>query len=167
MRKLFMFVLSFLIWLSFAGTATVPVLILGAFISLIIAFFFGKMTFRFLSLNYNPYILAKKLFYIFLVAVTFIYDAYDSAIRVSLHTFQKKPSFSPGIVQIQVKSKSITAITLLSSVITLTPGTLVLDFDVLHRIYYIHWIDVRSHEEAEIKRHVIGQQERWINNIFS
>ena len=167
MKKLLMFILSFFLWIFFTGQLTIPIIILGAFVSIVISLLFGNMVFRFLTPEKHPGKIFYKLFYIILVIFTFIYDVYESAFKVAFHAFQFNPSFSPGIVRIKTKLTNITAITIMSNLITLTPGTLVLDFDVLERHYYIHWIDVKTKKEAEIKKEIIGRQEEWILNIFS
>lgn len=168
MKKTAMFFFSLIVWFLFTGAFSLPVIGLGIIISVIVAFLFGDMTFRFLS-QHKPsfFMIFKKVYFFLLVIGAFIYDAYISAIKVSLHAFELNPSFSPGIVKIKTHLKNIAAISILANLITLTPGTLVLDFDVLDRNFYIHWIDVKTEEEAEIKKQIIGKHEKWIFNIFS
>ena len=166
MKKLLLFITGLIIWFFFAGSFSWPLLITGLLVSLIAAFLFGEMTFRFYKTSDSFKMVLTKIFYTFIVVITFIYDAYLSALKVSFHSFEPNPSFNPGIVKIKTHLKNITGITVLSNLITLTPGTLVLDFDVLNRFYYIHWIDVSTEEEARIKKEVIGRHELWIAKIF-
>ncbi len=166
-KKIFMFFLCLTIWIGFTGNVSLPVVIPGILISFIFSYLFADNVFKILKLNYGSKTFFKKLLYIIIVSATFIYDAYTSAIKVTRHVFEIKPSFSPGIVKIKTELDNIAAITTQANLITLTPGTLVLDYDVLDKNYYIHWIDVKTEEEAEIKKNIIGKHEEWINNIFS
>jgi multicomponent Na+:H+ antiporter subunit E len=36
----------------------------------------------------------------------------------------------------------------------------------VEKAYYIHWIDVETLEEAEMKKKIIARFERWIGVIF-
>ena len=159
-------ILTFMIWLIFAGKISLPIILLGLGICLVISLLFADKIFRLLKMDYSYKVFFKKIFYIILVIGVFIYDVFVSAIKVSQHAFELHPSFSPGIVKIKTSLNDITGITVLANLITLTPGTLVMDFDVLDRNYFIHWIDVRSRDEAEMKKEIIGKQESWIENIF-
>lgn len=166
MKKLLMFLFSMLVWILFVNQLTIPVVILGLGLSLLSSYLFGDMVFRFISPKITILDLLVKVFYSVLILTTFTYDALLSAIKVSFHTFEKKPSFSPGIVKVKTKLTSKTAITILSNLITLTPGTLVVDFDPVDNIFHVHWIDVKSNHEAEIKKEIIGRHEDWIAHIF-
>jgi len=96
----------------------------------------------------------------------FFYEAISAALNVSKHVFEKEPSFNPGIVKVKTELTDVTGLTLLANLITLTPGTLTLDYDRVERAYYIHWIDVETLEEAEMKKKIIARFERWIGVIF-
>ncbi len=165
-KRMLTLIITFIIWLIFAGRISLPILLLGLGICAIVSLMFAEKVFQFLKVDYGLHIFLKKLFYIFLVLGAFIYDVFVSAIKVSRHAFELNPSFSPGIVKIKTSLSSVTGITILANLITLTPGTLVMDFDILNKNYYIHWIDVRTEDEAEMKKEIIGKQESWIQNIF-
>jgi len=100
------------------------------------------------------------------VVSTFIYDVFLSAVRVSRHAFEIKPSFSPRIVRIKASLENTNSIAILANFITLTQGTLAMDFDILNKNYFIHWIDVRSDDEAEIKKVLISKHEKLIAKIW-
>jgi len=96
----------------------------------------------------------------------FFYEAFMAALKVSKHAFEKEPSFSPGIIKVKTSLRNITALTILANLITLTPGTLTLDFDMREKAFFIHWIDVTTVEEAEARKEVFERFENWLEVIF-
>lgn len=165
-QKLFTFVLTFIVWIIFSGRITIDVIIVGAGAAMITAILFSDMLFRFSNRKRGWKHYLKKYLLIILFIPVFFYEALVAALKVSRHAIERNPSFSPGIVKVKTKLKNISALTLLANLITLTPGTLTLDFDLGERAYYIHWIDVRTVEEAETHRQIIERFERWLDVIF-
>lgn len=168
-KKLLTFILTLALWLVFAGRINFPVFLLGTLVTIIcsiISRMFAAEVFKLLLMNYEVKVSFVKIYYIFLVVGAFIYDAFLSAIRVSRHVFEIKPSFSPRTVQIKTSLQNLPSIMILSNLIALTPGTLIMDFNILNRNYFIHWIDIRSEDEAALKKALIGKHEKWIAKIF-
>lgn len=165
-QRISTFILVFAVWIIFAGRMAPDVVIVGIVASLLTTILFGEMLFR----NSNRKIsITRFLHKIFLVCIfipVFFYEALKSALEVSGHVFKKKMSFSPGIVKVKTRLTNVTAITFLANLITLTPGTLTLDFDKAERAYYIHWIDVKTKEEAEARKEIIEKFENWLDVIF-
>ncbi|WP_396265666.1 Na+/H+ antiporter subunit E [Halobacillus shinanisalinarum] len=107
-----------------------------------------------------------KIYYLFLVILTFIYDVFLSAVRVSRQAFEVKPSFSPRIVRMKTSLENSNSSAILANFITLTQGTLAMDFDISNKNYLIHWINVQSDDEAEGKKALISKHENLIAKIF-
>lgn len=165
-RKIFTFLLSFSAWVIFAGRVSSDVFVVGFFVAAVTALLFSDMLFRHSHTRTNFAVYFRRLGYIIMFIPLFFYEALVSAIKVAGHVFEKEPSFSPGIVKVKTNLTNVTALTILANMITLTPGTLTLDFDVSERAYYIHWIDVTTREEAETRREIIERFERWLDVIF-
>ena len=71
----------------------------------------------------------------------------------------------PGIVKIRTTLRSTTARTVLANAITLTPGTLTVEF-VDGGCLYVHWINVRTTDPEEAKERIAGPLERIVQRIF-
>ena len=160
------FFLTLGVWLIFASRITQEVLIIGAVAALIVTYFFKNMLFRFSNKKIGLKKFVKKTVFIFAFVFVFFYEAFIAAIEVSKHVFEKEPSFSPGIVKVKTNLTNVSALTILANLITLTPGTLTLDFDKSERAYYIHWIDVKTTEDAAKRKEIIETFEKWLGVIF-
>ncbi len=115
-------------------------LLLGLFISIVVAFFtqdFIKR--RFPLYLFNPYRLI--LFIIYAFGPFFVAMA-KANIDVAYRVITGK--INPGIVKISPGFKEDASITLLANSITLTPGTLTVDIDPKTYDLYIHWINVTN-----------------------
>ena len=166
LQKISAFILLLTVWFILAGKITVDVLIIGSAASLIITLFFSDMLFREVHRKLPWYHYIRKLALLLLFIPVFFYEAVNAALKVSKHVFEKNPSFNPGIVKVKTELQDITGLSLLANLITLTPGTLTLDYDRNENAYYIHWIDVETVEEAELKKKIIARFERWVGVIF-
>lgn len=166
LQKLSAFSFLLIVWFIFAGKISVDVLIVGSAASFLVTLFFSDMLFREVrrKLPWHHYL--RKLALLLLFIPVFFYEAITAALKVSKHVFEKNPSFNPGIVKVKTELRDITGLSLLANLITLTPGTLTLDYDRSESSYYIHWIDVETVEEAELKKKIIARFERWIGVIF-
>lgn len=165
-RKIFTFIITLSIWIIFAGKVSFDVLVVGSIASLVTTWLYSDLLFRSSNRKRSWYFYLRKFFYIIMFIPVFFYEAFIAALKVSKHAFEKEPSFSPGIVKVKTKLTNITALTILANLITLTPGTLTLDFDMREKAFFIHWIDVTTMEEAETRKHVIERFENWLGVIF-
>jgi multicomponent Na+:H+ antiporter subunit E len=165
-QKFITFLLTLLAWVIFAGRISVEVIVIGSVASLFTTILFSGMLFRHTNRKSSWIRYLRSFIYIILFIPVFFYEALMSALKVSRHVFERQPSFSPGIVRVRTHLTNVTALTILANLITLTPGTLTLDFDIRERVYYIHWIDVTTREEAEARKEIIEKFERWLDVIF-
>jgi multicomponent Na+:H+ antiporter subunit E len=154
------------VWTILAGKTSLDIIIIGVFASLLTTLLFSDMLFRLSNRKTSWLNYVRNSFYFFLFIPVFFYEALISALKVSRHTFERSPSFSPGIIKVKTSLTNVSAISLLANLITLTPGTLTLDFDKAERAFYIHWIDVTTRKKAEKKKEVIGRFESWLEVIF-
>ncbi|MGM0602700.1 MAG: Na+/H+ antiporter subunit E [Bacillota bacterium] len=166
LQRIFSFFFLLSVWIIFSGRISYDVLIVGTAASVLITVFFSDMLFSTPDKKQPWYFYIRKFFLILLFVPVFFYEAVMAALKVSYHVFEKEPSFNPGIVKVKTELEDITALTLLANLITLTPGTLTLDYDKTEQVYYIHWIDVETVEEAELKKKIIARFERWLGVIF-
>jgi len=166
LQRIFSFFFLLIVWIIFSGRISFEVLIVGMAASFLITIFFSDLLFRAPEKRRPWYSYVRKFFLILMFIPVFFYEALMASLKVSYHVLEKTPSFNPGIVKVKTELEDITALTLLANLITLTPGTLTLDYDKSEQVYYIHWIDVKTVEEAELKKEIIARFERWLEVIF-
>ncbi|MFW5686230.1 MAG: Na+/H+ antiporter subunit E, partial [Spirochaetota bacterium] len=78
-----------------------------------------------------------------------------------------KPSidFWPGIVRVEGKLNTVSGTALFANLLTLTPGTLTIDYDEDDDALYVHWIDVTGYGEADFDRRVTSGLRVWMKRI--
>ena len=75
----------------------------------------------------------------------FLKELVNSNIQVAYNVIRPK-FMKPGIVKVPIDAKTDLEITLLSSIITLTPGSLVVDVSDDKKVLYIHAMYVKDRE---------------------
>ena len=96
----------------------------------------------------------------------FLGEALKGAVRVTFRAIQPRRCFRPGLLRVTTTLQNRSAITLLANLVTLSPGTLTLDFDADEHVLYIHCIDVRNiHGEAG-RRALVACYEEPLRRIF-
>ncbi|MDL4842453.1 Na+/H+ antiporter subunit E [Aquibacillus rhizosphaerae] len=165
-KKLLTFVLTFVLWFVLAGRFNIQVFLLGTIICSIISLMMAENLFRLIQMKDGTKDFPKKLYYIFMVIIAFIYDVFLSAFKVSRHAFEMKPSFSPRLVSVQTSLENSNSMATLVHFFTLPQGALAMDFDDIYKEYVIHWIDVDSDDEVEGKKTLILKHENLIAKIF-
>ena len=165
-KKILIFILTLALWFIFAGQVNIQVFLLGTIVCSIVSLVLSDNVFILVQKKYKTKVFLLKIYYMFLVFSAFIYYLFLSATRISRHVFEIKPSFSPRIVRIKTSLENINSIAILANFITLTQGTLVIDFDILNKSYLIYWIDVHSDDEVEVKKALINKHENLIAKIF-
>ncbi len=79
--------------------------------------------------------------------VYFVYQIVKANIQVAYDVVTPTFYMTPGIVQVPLEAKSDVEITLLASIITLTPGTLSLDVSSDRKVLYIHSMYIKNRED--------------------
>jgi len=165
-KKLLTFILTLTLWFVFAGPINMQVFLLGTIISSIISLMLADHVFGLAQVKNKTLGFFLKLYYIFLLFSAVIYDVFLSSFKISRHAFEIKPSFSPRIVSIKTSHENINSFGILANFITLTQGALAMDFNILNKNYFIHWIDVHSDDEVEAKKALISKHEDLIAKIW-
>ncbi|QGH32802.1 hypothetical protein GI584_01455 [Gracilibacillus salitolerans] len=166
-KKLLTFIITLALWFVFAGRVNIEVFLLGTIICSIISFMLAEDLFKLIQLKDGTKDFPKKIYYIFMVIIAFIYDLFLSAFKVSKHAFEIKPSYSPRIVSIKTSLIGSNSIAILANFITFTQGSLAMDFDHINKQYLIHWIDVHSDDEEERKKTRIRKHHTLVAKIVN
>jgi multicomponent Na+:H+ antiporter subunit E len=133
------FFLAFL-WMFLQVSFTSTSFIIGYILGLIITFAFR----RFFNSRFYMY----RVFALISLLLLFIKELILSNISVLKTILKPRLDIRPGIFALPTDLKSDWEITLLANLITLTPGTLVVDISFDNKILYIHTLDIDDVDEA-------------------
>lgn len=128
------------LWMFFESSVTVSTFFIGYVLGLLIIFVMR----RFFSSRFYLY----KVFAVVWLVVLFLKELLLSNIAVLKIVLNPKLTIRPGIFALETKLESDWEITLLANLITLTPGTLVIDLSNDNKTLYIHAIDIEDADEA-------------------
>ncbi|CAM3777169.1 Na+/H+ antiporter subunit E [Mesobacillus zeae] len=128
------------IWMFLKTSYTPATFFIGYFFGLLIIFTFR----RFFSTNFylNKVLAVIKLFLIFNK------ELFLSNIAVLKVILRPKLNIKPGIFALPTELTEDWEITILANLITLTPGTLVVDVSPDNKILYVHAMNIDDTQEA-------------------
>ncbi|HLS60371.1 MAG TPA: Na+/H+ antiporter subunit E [Virgibacillus sp.] len=132
-------VLMAVIWTFLQNTYTATSFIVGYMIGILILF----MLRRFLVSDFYLH----RVWAIIKLIMLFIIELIKANIDVIKIVLRPKLNNEPGIVAVTTRLESDAEITLLAALISLTPGTISMDFSEDSKTIYIHAIDVPDKEE--------------------
>ena len=159
-KRLFELFLILLMWIALTWSVELPDLLAGLLVSLLIVWLFSDIFPAELTRLLNP----VRLFWFVLYVPVFLWHVIISNFDVAYRVFHPEIPIRPGIVKVKTTLTSDLAKTFLANSITLTPGTLTVDFIEDH--LYVHWINIIS-EDPEIETRLIVEKfEKFLKKIF-
>lgn len=158
---LYLFFFLIIIWLALTSTFQWQELIVGIFISFILALFLNK---NYLELGL-PILSIKRIVVSIVYFIVLFFEIIKANFDVAYRVIHPKMPIKPGIVIIKTELKQDIAKMILANSITLTPGTFTLD--IKNDKLLIHWIYVRSENEGKATK-IIGERfEKYLKVIFA
>jgi multicomponent Na+:H+ antiporter subunit E len=94
----------------------------------------------------------RKVFYSFKLLLIFIRELTTSTVVVLRQILSPKLKIKPGIIKYETVLKSDVEVTMLSLLLTLTPGSVVMEVSPEGHTLYIHAMDVEQSREGLIKQ---------------
>lgn len=76
----------------------------------------------------------------------FIWQIIAANLRMAYYTLMPLGRMKPGVVAVPLEPMTDAEISILTNLITLTPGTLALDISDDHRVLYVHAMDAGDHD---------------------
>lgn len=144
-----------LLWLTLSETQSFPNFLFGYLLGMLFLFlFYSQQSARFYM---KPVLAVVKLFLIF------CWEILISNLNVLVYVFRPISDLHPGIVAMDVDFKTDFELTLLTSLITMTPGTMTVDVAENEKRIYIHALDC-SHPEALVQ-HIRNTFEKSIKEV--
>ena len=167
MNRLILFILLMMFWIMLTWTGEPPgpeflrEVVVGLVVAVLLAWTMGDRTAERNTRWLEPKRYGWALAYLFVLAVSIVKANLEVAYRV-LHPAMP---IRPGIVRVKTRLRRPAARTILGNSITLCPGTLTLDIRK-DGTMMVHWICVRSEDEEEAAREILGRFEWFIERIF-
>jgi multicomponent Na+:H+ antiporter subunit E len=154
------FFTMFAIWLLLNKGYSIPIIISGVVVSLIISIAFCKSCDVLADIKFTP----KAIVYSFIYLFVFLSELIKSNFDVAKRVLSPKLPINPGIVEVKTKLKSKVGRMILANSITLTPGTFTVE--IIDERLFIHWIDVKSENVDEDTKMIVEKFEKYLEVIY-
>ncbi|TVR53707.1 MAG: hypothetical protein EA426_17705 [Spirochaetaceae bacterium] len=175
MKKLVFGIAVFAAWAAFTVNRTVPALAIGLGLSAIGVLVFGSLLDGRTWIGRSDAITAAgpqrrgrllvRMMWLVVFIPVFIGKVIWSGVTLAFLALKPNMDFWPGIVRVDGGLTSITATTVFAGLITLTPGTLTMDYDEENDNLYVHWIDVTGYGDVAFDDRVTGGLRQWVRRI--
>ena len=137
--QILMNILIAVMWVFMQSSYTVGTFIFGYLIGLFVLFILRRF------LVYEFYL--RRVWAFMKLIILFIVELTKANIDVMKVVLRPKQNHQPGIVAVQTNLETNIEITLLAALISLTPGTVSMDFSDDSKTIYIHALDVPDKDE--------------------
>lgn len=138
-KRFLMNVLLTVIWVALTGSFGYLNFIFGFLISFFVLYIISSE-----SEDKKYFTIAFKVVGFFFY---FLYEIFKANVQVAHEVMTSNLNMKPGIIKMQLEAKTDLEITLLSTLISLTPGTLVLDVSEDKTVIYIHGMYLNDREK--------------------
>ncbi|HYG35193.1 MAG TPA: Na+/H+ antiporter subunit E [Clostridia bacterium] len=152
MKTLLFNILLALLWVLATGALTLANLALGFIIGFIVLGVSRRVD--------APGRYLSNWWHCLRLALFFLRELVTSSLRVAHDVLTPTHHMQPAILAVPLDAKTDAEITVLASLITLTPGTLCLDVSTDRKVMYLHAMYV--HDEEEFKRCVKSGIEAYV-----
>jgi len=156
-------IVAFATWLLLTGSLAPLDLAWGLIASLVVAAF----AYRFAAIGLPGWFLSPRRWLAFgALLVEFTRQLVVQNFTLAARVLRPGLPIHPGIIAVPTALVDDVALTLLGSLVTLTPDTIVLDIDQRRGILYVHWIDVKTTDPVEAREMISASLEekiaRWL-----
>lgn len=161
MKKLVLFIVSFICWLLLTWTVYLPSIFIGVGVSVFISFWFAD----FFIQHAEHFFQIKRFLYLLLYIPLFIAYCVWANLDVAYRVLHPGLPINPGIVKVKTNLSTLTGRVALANSITLTPGTLTVELTD-DGYLYVHWINVQAVDVEEATKKVVGRFEPILKEVF-
>ncbi len=111
------------------------------------------------------YLHPRRVAYFIAFFFVFLWEMVKANLNMARIVLSLRLPINPGIVEVRTKLKQPSAKLFLGNAITLTPGTMTIDYE--DDKAYIHWVDVKEKEAEKAGEIIKGRFERLLRGVFS
>lgn len=160
--RIIVFFLALICYLALTSFTDYQEIIAGVIVALLVALLAGQFLLKTEGRKNIFLRIFKAIEYLF----RFIWEMTKANLHVAYLVLHPNLPIKPGIVKIKTKLTHGSAITVLANSITLTPGTLTVDYNEKTSELYIHWIDVESVDEDKDTKIIGARFESLLKEVF-
>jgi multicomponent Na+:H+ antiporter subunit E len=155
--------ISFLTWLVLTGSLVPFDILWGLVVSVVVA----RFSYRLVAFEVPRWVNHPRRWLYFLdVLVEFVRQLVMQNVMLSIRVLRRDLNIRPGIVAVPTKMHGDINLTVLGSLMSLTPDTVTIDIDQTQGLVYVHWIDVKTLEPEKVRQLLIADLEdriiRWL-----
>ncbi len=156
-------ILSFIVYIVFTGSLRLYDIVTGIIVSVTI----GLITANVVIENPSKALSPIRLLWLFVYSLKyFLVSEVVSHIDVIRRALSPRMPLNPGIVRVPYETSSDYGEALVACSITNTPGTVVVDIDKDRKIFYVHWIDVKTVEPIKAREKISKMFDEYAKKIF-
>lgn len=144
-----------LVWMALNNTWDVVSFIIGYLIGLLLIFILRRF--------FPNEFYGRKLWAVVKLILMFFSELLKSSVMVLGHIIRPKLNINPAILTHETDLTSDWELTLLSTLMTLTPGTVLIEVSREQHLVYIHAIDIQDAEE--LSAHIRDTFEKAIKEV--
>ncbi|NJK87951.1 MAG: Na+/H+ antiporter subunit E [Myxococcales bacterium] len=163
MSRLIIVVSLTVVWAALFATTDWRGMAFGALISALIVSFSGKLEHTLVGPLHRS-VMPRPLG-IVLLSWAFVVELWKSAVAVAIQAWKPRIRLRPGVVKVPLTVSTDVEITVLASLVSLTPGTLSLEVSRDGKALFIHALDIPDQGEAT-RRAVREKLERPVKRAF-
>jgi multicomponent Na+:H+ antiporter subunit E len=104
----------------------------------VVGFILAYLMLRLLQRSGDPKNYFQRATLLFQFAIFYLWELFLANLRVAVTVLSPKMRIIPAVVAIPLQAESDLSISLLSNLITLTPGSLTLDISADRKVLYVH-----------------------------
>ncbi len=135
------------------------------FAGLIVAIAVSILTHKNFSGKGIAYLHPRRVAYAIAFFFVFLIEMIKANLNMARIVLSPRLPIKPGIVEIETSLKQPSAKLFMGNAITLTPGTLTIDY--IGDKAYIHWVEVRSEDAKEAGEMIKGKFEKLLKGVYS
>jgi len=162
-RAIPLIILSFTVYIVFTGSIRLYDIVTGILVAIAIGLITANIVVKNPLKALDPrrlgWLIAYILHYFFISEVKAHLDVIKRAL-------DPRMPINPGIVRVPYGVESEYAEALIACSITNTPGTVVVDVNRGKKVFYVHWIDVKTLEPKKTREMISLVFEKYARKIF-
>jgi multicomponent Na+:H+ antiporter subunit E len=153
------FLVSALTWLVLTGSFNPVDLLWGVAVCLVVA----RFSYRLAAFGLPRWIGNPRRWLPFLrLLFEFNRQLIVQNLTLSARVLRRNLGIRPGIVAVPTRLRDDVGLTVLGSLMSLTPDTVTLEIDGLRGLIYVHWIDVQTSDPEQARRLISADLEQQI-----
>jgi len=153
----------FMIYVVFTGALTLVDLIVGFSTAIVVGVLSSDLVVKNSSKAFELRRWVYLLFYTLKYLTVYEFKAHLDVVKRIL---SPKLPVNPAIVRVPYEVDDEYAVTTIANSITNTPGTVVVDIDVVRKVMYVHWIDAKAVEDFKAREYISEDFEKYATKIF-